>query len=110
MPGGIAMAIHRWQHRCTALSAAGANMQPAAALDAAPSQLCHGLRTTGLLHDNLVSGAVPLRQQPQGGWLGVFSALFHPSLEDRQAVPVCRPVLFEALSCRAGPGRKKPAS
>lgn len=118
MLGGIAMATHRWQHRCIALSAArdrgaaGANAQPATALDAAPSQPCHGLSTAGLLCDNLASGAIVPRQQPQGGWPGVFcpSPLFHPLLGNGQAAPVCRLVLFEALSCRAGPARKKPVS
>lgn len=47
------------------------------------------------------------------GWPGVScpaSPLFHSSVGNGQAAPGCRPVLFEALSCRAGPARKKPVS
>lgn len=91
--------------------AAGAAVRLAAALHAALSQPCHGLGTSGLLHDNLASGAILLGQQPRGGWPGMFcpaSPLFRPSPWNGQAAPLCRPFLFEALSCRAGPARKKP--
>lgn len=69
MLGGIAMATCHCQHCCSVLSTAHsegvarANVQPATALVAAPSQPCHGLSTAGLLHGNLASRAILLHQQ-----------------------------------------------
>lgn len=109
---GIAMATRCGQHHCTAAQgggAAGADVQPA--MQPRPS-CAVGSAPLGSCIDNPASRTVLLGQQPQGGWPGVFcpSALFHSLLGNGQAAPVCGHVLFEALSCRAGPAGKKPIS
>lgn len=99
MLGGIAMATHRWQHLCTALSAAqgaGAKLQPAAALGAAPSRCAMGSAPLGSCTTTCCQDTVSPGSSLRAGGMGCLVQLL-PSFAPHWGTG--RQVLFAHLFC-----------